>query len=134
MRGRASRLASVRLDSETMMRLSTIAAAAALTLSLQGCGGGWWPFGRSSAPAAERLPPGATEYTCAEGKRLLVRFSEGGKSAWVIYPDREFRLDRSGISERYTNGLTTLSLQGDSAQLDSEGARQFTDCKRKPSS
>ena len=31
-----------------------------------------------------RVPPGATEYTCDNGRRLYVRFVDNGKSAWVI--------------------------------------------------
>ena len=110
------------------MRKTAAAMAMALTATLLGaCSGGWWPFG-SSGSQAPRIPAGATEYACAEGKQLLVRFE--GKSAWVFLPDREFRLDQ-GADERYSNGVTTLSLQGDSAQLDTEGKRQFADCKRK---
>lgn len=111
-------------------------AASAVIVMLSGCSGGWWPFGRSSEPEPNRLPAGATEYACAGGKRLLIRYTPDGKSAWVIYPDREFRLDRivsaSGSGEQFSNGVSTLATQGDETSLDSEGARQFTDCKRKP--
>ena len=110
------------------MRKATAAMTLALLTTLLGaCSGGWWPFGRSGSEAS-RIPAGATEYTCAEGKQLLVRFE--GKSAWVFYPDREFRLDQMADG-RYGNGVTTLSLQDDSAHLDTEGKRQFADCKRK---
>jgi hypothetical protein len=110
-----------------MRKTSTAMMMALLAGLLGACSGGWWPFGRSEGAAA-RIPAGATEYSCAEGKRLLVRFE--AKSAWVYFPDREFRLDQSA-DERYGNGVTTLSLQGDSAHLDTEGKRQFADCKRK---
>jgi hypothetical protein len=113
----------------TLDRLAGIATIAVLGTALTACSGGWWPFG-SSGGEAHRIPPNATEYTCAEGKRLVVRFDP--KSAWIFLPDREFRLDRSG-DERYSNGASTLSLQGDSAQLDIDGSRQFADCKRKSS-
>lgn len=112
----------------------TIMATAAAAVMLAGCSsGGWWPFGGSSAPDPNRVPEGATEYACADKKRLLVRYAPDGKSAWVIYTDREFRLDRvpSGSGEQFTNGTTTLATKGDEALLDSEGARQFSDCKRK---
>jgi hypothetical protein len=110
-----------------MGKASTVMTAALLAALLGGCSGGWWPFGRSGG-GAPRIPAGATEYACAEGKQLLVRFE--GKSAWVYFPDREFRLDQSA-PERYGNGVTTLSLEGDSAHLDTEGKRQLADCKRK---
>jgi membrane-bound inhibitor of C-type lysozyme len=131
--GRAdARSASTSVRRETTMKPTAAAIAAVVAaMTLSACSG-LWPFGRSDSEA-KRVPPGATEYACADGKRLLVRFSEDGKSAWIFYPEREFRLDRSGGSDRYSNGITTLSLQGDSAQLDSEGMRQFADCKRKTS-
>ena len=114
------------------MKRKAIATAAMLVMTASGCSGGWWPFSRSGGEA-NRIPPGATEYVCAQGKRLVVRFDDGGKSAWVYLPDREFRLQQSGSQDRYSNGVTTLSLQDDSAHLDTEGSRQFADCKRKSS-
>ena len=116
-----------------MNNAATAAAALAFATILNGCSGSLWPFGRSSGGEANRIPAGATEYACADGKRLLVRFNADGKSAWVFLPEREFRLDQSGSGERFSNGVTTLSLTGDTAHLDSEGARQFADCKRKSS-
>ena len=110
-------------------RIAAIGVTALCVTALSACSGGWWPFGRS-AGEVNRIPANATEYTCAEGKRLIVRFDP--KSAWVFLPDREFRLDRSA-DERYSNGASTLSLQGDNAQLDIDGSRQFADCKRKSS-
>lgn len=113
-----------------MMTMTRTLSTAALVAIVQGCAGSWWPFGSSDGEAG-RIPPGAVEYMCAEGKRLFVRFTDDGKSAWVILPERELRLDRSATSERYSNATTTLSLVDDNAQLDVEGARQFADCKRK---
>ena len=121
--------ASGRID---LKRSTIVTAVALLAMAVSGCSGGWWPFGRSGGEA-NRIPSGATEFVCAEGKRLIVRFDEGAKSAWVFQPDREFRLQQSGSSDHYSNGITTLSLQGDNAHLDSEGSRQFADCKRKSS-
>jgi hypothetical protein len=42
--------------------------------------------------------------------------------------DPEFRLDRvpSGSGEQFSNGVSTLTTNGDEALLDSEGARQFS--------
>jgi membrane-bound inhibitor of C-type lysozyme len=105
---------------------------------LAACGGGsgWWPWQSDKGiDVATRVPPGATEFSCAGAKRLLVRFTADGKSAWVIYPDREFRLDRpgSGAGELYTNGVTSLSVQGADAHLDEGSTRAFAECKRKGS-
>ncbi len=110
-----------------MTRARWLAFAAASAL-LQGCSGGWWPFGSSSDQAA-RIPQGATEYACAQGRQLLVRHAPDGKSAWILFPDREFRLDRVGSTERYTNGTSTLVTQEDGVTLDVEGGNRFTDCR-----
>ena len=108
------------------MRIAAILAAALLTA----CGGGWWPFGAKPVDPATRVPPGATEYNCAGSKRLFVRHTSDGKSAWVIYPDREFRLDRVAGGDRFSNGVSTLLIQGEEVTLEESGSRVFTDCKR----
>lgn len=104
-------------------------------VSISGCGGGgWWPFKGSPSADPNRVPAGVTEYACAGGKRLLVRFTPDANAAWIIYPDREFRLDRVAAGERYTNGVSTLSGSGDDVTLDAEGTRLFSECKRKQAS
>jgi hypothetical protein len=77
-------------------RIAHLLAVASLAVAGCGSGGGIWPFKGSGAGAADsyRVPAGATEYTCATGKRLVLRHAADAKSVWVIYPDREFRLDR----------------------------------------
>ena len=109
-----------------------VAALGAATL-LTACGGSWWPLGRKAADESTRIPAGAIEYTCVDGKRLLVRPTADGKFAWVIYPDREFRLDRvaADSGDRFTNGVSTLSTQGEETMLEEAGTRLFVDCKRK---
>ena len=116
-----------------MTRSRSLATMLAAALGLTACGGSWWPFGSTGADESARPPAGATEYSCAANKRLLVRYAPDGKSAWVIYPDREFRLDRvsAASGERYTNGVSTLTTQGEDAQLEESGTRLFVDCKRK---
>ena len=116
------------------VRSAGAAIAIPLLLGLTACGGGWWPWKNDKGvDVATHVPPGATEFSCAGGKRLLIRFTADGKSAWVIYPEREFRLDRagSGTGERYTNGATSLTVQGADAHLDEGSTRAFAECKRK---
>ena len=98
---------------------------------LAGCS--WVPWsGSSGDDGAPRTPAGATAYACEGGKRLLVRFESDAKSAWVIYPDREFRLDRiaSASGERFSNGSTTLATRDGEATLEESGAVLFAKCKR----
>lgn len=107
----------------------TLLAAAAL---LGGCSGSWLPWARSDAEQPRRLPDGAVELVCDQNKRLVIRPMADGKSAWVHLPDREFRLDRVGASttERYSNGPTSLVIEGDVTSLDIDGTRQYGNCKR----
>ena len=112
-----------------MRPLHTLIAVAALAM-LAGCSGSWWPFGRSGGEQPARLPEGAVEYQCAQGKRLVVRLANDAKSAWIFFPDREFRLDRSASGDRYSNGVSTLTIRDDVLTLDSEG-NPLIDCRRK---
>ena len=116
-----------------MTRSQSLGVALLGSFMLAACGGSWWPFGSTGVDESARVPAGATEYSCAANKRLLVRYTPDGKSAWVIYPDREFRLDRvsAASGERFTNGVSTLTTQGEDAQLEESGTRLFADCKRK---
>lgn len=108
-----------------MKRYALLVLAATLT----GCSS-WWPWGGSSGDVP-RVPPGATAYKCDGGKELYVRYVDGGKSAVVIYPEREFRLDaeETGSGARYTNGRTTLRTKGAEATLEEGSAILYSNCK-----
>jgi membrane-bound inhibitor of C-type lysozyme len=112
-----------------MKRLRFFLFASAL-FSAAGCSS-WWPFGSSSVERP-RWPADATVYACDAGKQLVVRFADGGKSAMVFLPEREFRLDQepaaSGV--RYTNGRTTLATQGNEAMLEEGGSALYANCRR----
>ena len=86
-------------------------------------------FGGIKEQDTARTPPGATAYQCAEGKRLFVRYLDN--AAWVILPDREFRLDRSpgSGSGHYSNGSDTLEVSGDSASLSDGAKTTYAACK-----
>ena len=102
------------------------AAAAALLAFAAGCSS-WW----SSGGDRPRWPADATIYRCDADKELVVQYLEGGKSAMVMYPERDFRLDQvsgaSGVS--YSNGRTTLHTQGPEAFLEEGGQTLFANCK-----
>lgn len=105
----------------------------ALSFALSACSSTWLPWSRSDEEQAKRLPDGAVEFQCAQAKTLLVRHATDGKSVWVFFPDREFRLDRSASSanERYSNGATTMTVESEGIALDVDGTRQYAECKRK---
>jgi hypothetical protein len=104
----------------------------ALSFALSGCSTSWLPWARSDEEQPRRLPDGAVEFQCAQGKTLLVRHAADGKSVFVFFPDRGFRLDRSAsATERYSNGATTLVVESEGIALDVDGTRQYSECTRK---
>ena len=109
------------------MKACTVFALVA-TVALGGCSS-WWSSD-SSGIDRPRYPADATVYKCDGGKQLAVRYLDGGKSAMVIYPDREFRLDQesSASGARYTNGRTTLSTKGTDAAVEEGGQTVFAEC------
>ena len=95
---------------------------------LQGCGGSLWPFGEKSTELS-RVPANATEYRCNNERRFYARWLENGAAVWVIYPEREFRLDRvAGAEGRYSNGVAMLENQGGTISL-RDGNVAFTGCQ-----
>jgi len=101
----------------------------ALALLSAGCGGSInvWPFGTSGPVETSRAHADATEYRCDAGKRFWVRRLEGG-DAWLIAPDRELRLARSGAEGRYAAGKVVLQVSGPTATLVDPPAA-FANCK-----
>lgn len=90
-----------------------------------------WPFGAEKAQERPRTPANSTAYLCDKGKRLYVRLLDGGAAAWVILPEREFRLDKvpGGDGTRYGGGKAVLELQADGATLTDGPTLSYTGCK-----
>lgn len=86
----------------------------------------------ADAPERSRAPANAVAYQCKDRKGFHVRYDIAGKAAWVIYPEREFRLDpvEAASGARYSNGRTTLHTRGDEAFIEEAGSTVFADCKR----
>jgi hypothetical protein len=75
-----------------------------------------------------RAPAGATAYRCDAGKRLFVRYLDNGAAAWVILPEREFRLNKEG-ADRYSNGNDALQLKDKEASLWDGANAVYAGCK-----
>lgn len=104
---------------------------ACLALAAGGCSNvSVWPFGGDKAQGRTAGPANATEFRCREGKRFYVRQLDNGNAAWVILPEREFRLDKvAAAGTRYGNGNNTLDVNGNEATLSVAGATAYQDCK-----
>jgi membrane-bound inhibitor of C-type lysozyme len=109
-------------------------ALACVSLLTSGCGGAKidiWPFSGASEQERSRTPTNALAYQCEGGKRLYVRYLENGSGAWVILPEREFRLDKavSASGARYSNGGSTLEVKDNEAVLSDGAAITHAGCK-----
>ncbi|MBI5911306.1 MAG: MliC family protein [Betaproteobacteria bacterium] len=115
-------------------RITRAAALACATLTLSACSSvnvNLWPFGRDEEQDPSRTPAGASAYQCEGGKRLFVRYLDNGAAAWVILPDREFRLNKiaSASGTRYSNGSATLDVKDGAATLAEGAAVTHAGCK-----
>ena len=103
-----------------------------MALLLAGCGGvKLWPFGTEEGRVV--VPENATQYRCDANRGFYLRFLASGE-AWVILPEREFRLDRvaNAPGRRYSNGSAVLELGAEAnveATLSDGPAITFSGCK-----
>lgn len=87
------------------------------------------PFGSDGPKARSTVPADATEYQCNGGRHFYLRNLDNGAAVWVIFSDREVRLDKAADSStRYSNGPATLELAGGEAKL-ADGTSSYTGCK-----
>lgn len=89
-----------------------------------------WPFGEDTGERSI-VPENSVEYQCAEGKKFYVRMIDKGGAAWVILKDREVSLPKvAGEGEKYSNGVSTLSINGTEARLDESPTSVYIECKK----
>ncbi len=110
-------------------RITRAAALASATMVLSACSSvSLWPFGGDQERDTSRPPAGATTYQCDNSKRFFVRYLDND-AAWVILPDRQFRLNKAASGSSYSNGSDTLEIKGGVATL-SDGANvTHANCK-----
>jgi membrane-bound inhibitor of C-type lysozyme len=90
-----------------------------------------WPFRGDTEQDPLRTPAGASAYQCEDGKRLFVRYLDNGAAAWVILPEREFRLNKAASTSgsRYSNGSATLEIVDKVATLADGSMVTYAGCK-----
>ncbi len=86
-------------------------------------------FGGAKEQDTTRAPAGATAYQCDAGKRLVVRYLDNGAAAWVILPEREFRLNKTTAGTSYSNGSATLEVKDGGATLSDGATVTHSGCK-----
>jgi len=114
-----------------MQQLLRTTALATAVLALSACASvNVWPFNLDKVERS-RAPANATAYQCDGGRRLYVRMLDNGTAAWVILPEREIRLEKTGAAAatNYAYRGTLLEIKGTEAAL-FEGSRPLlTGCK-----
>ena len=113
---------------------NTCFSAFAVALALTGCGSmsfNLWPFGDSGSTVVPKGYENAVEYRCEGGKSFHVRMLDNGKAAWLMWPERKVRLDRSGgeTGAQYSNGIAVLKLDGNKASLNDGPAVALKECQ-----
>lgn len=86
------------------------------------------PFGSDTAEQS-RGPANAIEYVCEGKGRFHVRMLNNGNDAWLIYPDHEVNLPKSGGDNRYSSGAITLVINGAETTLNDGEKIAYTNCK-----
>lgn len=86
------------------------------------------PFSSDSA-SQPGGPANATEYVCEGKGRFHVRMLNNGNDAWLIYPDHEVNLPKSGGDNRYSSGVITLLINGAETTLNDGEKIAYTNCK-----
>lgn len=119
MKHRITRVAALILAGSSLL----LGACSSMSVNL-------WPFGGSKEQDVSRTPAGATAYACEGGTRLFVRYLDNG-AAWVILPEREFRLNKvtSDSGTRYSNGSATLDIKDGGATLSDGAVVTHAGCK-----
>ena len=86
------------------------------------------PFGSDSVENS-RTPANTTEYVCEGKGHFYVRMLNNGNDAWLIYPDHEVSLPKSGDANRYSSGSITLVINGAETTLNDGEKIAYTNCK-----
>jgi len=71
----------------------------------------------------QAAPPPGGRYVCEDGKAFLVEIGDGGGMAAVTYDNRTVALPQTvgGTDVKYSDGRTTLYLEGTRALLETGG-------------
>lgn len=113
------------------IKLHQFSLALALVVLLPSCSSIRFsnPFGDDNKEQS-RTPQNATEYVCEANKRFYVRMLNNGNDAWLIYPDHEVNLAKSGDgNNRFTSGVISLVINGDATTLNDGEKIAYVGCK-----
>lgn len=97
-----------------MRLVPVLALAAGCAAALSGC--------IMPAGMPETMLPAVNDYACRDGSMLRVAREPGTRYAFITWKDQSVRLMRaaSAAQEKYSDGSTTLYLDGENALVTSD--------------
>jgi hypothetical protein len=116
------------IQSAAMARPIRLPTAVLVAAALAGCGGERYSAGLESTVLAATI-----DYQCETGPGMRVERSPDARGARVTVGDRQWTLLRqdSAAQEKYSEGTTSLYLDGELATLESDGRLVGGKCQSK---
>ena len=77
----------------------------------------------------DTTPEDSIKYVCAKKKIFFVRYvGDDKESLWIIFSKREIKLNKTEISNVYSNGITKLVFNEKTTTVKKEDSVLYSDC------
>ena len=77
----------------------------------------------------DTTPEDSIKYVCAKKKFFFVRYvGDDKESLWIIFSKREIKLDKTEISNVFSNGITKLVFNEKTTTVKKEDSVLYSDC------
>ena len=77
----------------------------------------------------DTTPEDSIKYICNQKKYFFVRYiGDDNESLWIIFPKREIKLDKTEISNVFSNGITKLVFNEKTTTVKKEDTILYSEC------
>jgi len=77
----------------------------------------------------DTTPEDSIKYLCAQKKIFFVRYvGDDKESLWIIFPKREIKLNKTEISNVYSNEITKLVFNEKTTTVKKEDSILYSEC------
>jgi hypothetical protein len=77
----------------------------------------------------DTTPEDSIKYVCNQKKYFFIRYiGDYKESLWIIFPKREIKLDKTEISNVFSNGITKLVFNEKTTTVKKEGTILYSEC------
>ena len=77
----------------------------------------------------DTTPEDSMKYVCNQKKYFFVRYiGDDKESLWIIFPKREIKLDKTEISNVFSNGITKLVFNDKTTTVKKEDTILYSEC------